>query len=206
MNGVRPTPVRLTVVYRSVKPEATIGQFRTFLRQRLPSSVLPEQAISDLYEQYSQDQFNLQDRGYLARVHPLELWLVGYLRHHPDATLNEVVKASAKERQEVYAWLFKTKAQAAQDKRIAMLMEIEAFNEIHNQWKRLGYPFGSLVPSYATAIGVSGDRPAALAELIGIISERRLAPADGPRRRAALSQPGRRTRRSSDPRRQRPSR
>ena len=50
-----------------------------------------------------------------------------------------------------------------------MLMEIEAFSEIHSQWKRLGYPFGSLVPSYASAIGVSGDRPAALAELIGII-------------------------------------
>ena len=48
-----------------------------------------------------------------------------------------------------------------------------------SKWKRsprststgsaLGYPFGALVPSYATAIGVSGDRPAALAELMGII-------------------------------------
>jgi hypothetical protein len=33
----------------------------------------------------------------------------------------------------------------------------------------LGYPFNSLVPSYATAIGSSADRPAALAELVGII-------------------------------------
>ena len=46
---------------------------------------------------------------------------------------------------------------------------MEAFTEIHKHWKRLGYPFGALVPSYATAIGVSGDRPAALAELMGII-------------------------------------
>lgn len=36
-------------------------------------------------------------------------------------------------------------------------------------WKREGYPFDSLVPSYATAIGVSGDTPAALADLMGII-------------------------------------
>ena len=36
-------------------------------------------------------------------------------------------------------------------------------------WKRLGYPFDSLVPSYATAIGSSADRPASLAELVGII-------------------------------------
>jgi membrane peptidoglycan carboxypeptidase len=46
---------------------------------------------------------------------------------------------------------------------------MEAFTEIHKHWKSLGYPFGALVPSYATAIGASGDRPAALAELIGVI-------------------------------------
>jgi membrane peptidoglycan carboxypeptidase len=33
----------------------------------------------------------------------------------------------------------------------------------------LGFPFQRLVPSYATAIGSSSDRPAALAELMGII-------------------------------------
>jgi membrane peptidoglycan carboxypeptidase len=33
----------------------------------------------------------------------------------------------------------------------------------------MGYPFDSLVPSYATALGASADRPAALAELMGII-------------------------------------
>lgn len=36
-------------------------------------------------------------------------------------------------------------------------------------WRRLGYPFQSLVPSLATAIGSSADRPEALAELMGII-------------------------------------
>jgi len=36
-------------------------------------------------------------------------------------------------------------------------------------WQRLGFPFDRLVPSYATAIGSSSDRPAALARLMGII-------------------------------------
>jgi len=36
-------------------------------------------------------------------------------------------------------------------------------------WKRLGYPFDNITPSYATAIGSSGDRPAALAELMSIL-------------------------------------
>jgi len=49
------------------------------------------------------------------------------------------------------------------------LLEDEAFKQIHTAWDRLGYPFGSLTPSYATSIGASGDRPAALAELMGIL-------------------------------------
>jgi hypothetical protein len=48
-------------------------------------------------------------------------------------------------------------------------LEIEAFQEVHKRWRRLGYPFSSLVPSYASAIGSSADRPAALAELMGIL-------------------------------------
>jgi membrane peptidoglycan carboxypeptidase len=50
-----------------------------------------------------------------------------------------------------------------------MMMEVEAFQEIHGAWRRLGYPFDSLVPSYATAIGSSADNPAGLAELVGIL-------------------------------------
>ena len=36
-------------------------------------------------------------------------------------------------------------------------------------WKQQGYPFARLVPSLATVIGSSGDRPDALATLMGII-------------------------------------
>ncbi len=49
------------------------------------------------------------------------------------------------------------------------MLEREAFLPIHQAWQRLGYPFSTLVPSYATAIGSSADRPSALAELMGII-------------------------------------
>jgi membrane peptidoglycan carboxypeptidase len=80
-----------------------------------------------------------------------------------------MLDASAAARQESYAWLFRTRHKSAQDKRIRILLEEEAFGRIHEAWRRLGYPFDSLVPSYATAIGSSADRPEALAELIGII-------------------------------------
>lgn len=113
---------------------------------------------------------SLVDRAYVARVHPLELWLVGFLQRQPDASLGEVIDASRAERQEAYTWLFRTRHRSAQDQRIRTLLESDAFTQIHRSWRRLGYPFESLTPSYASAIGAAGDRPAALAELIGIIA------------------------------------
>jgi membrane peptidoglycan carboxypeptidase len=56
---------------------------------------------------------------------------------------------------------------------------VEAYQEIGKSWRALGYPFASLTPSYASAIGASGDRPAALAQLIGLISSGgRMLPAE----------------------------
>src|SRR5262249_61682743 len=115
-------------------------------------------------------RFSLVGRGFRARVHPLELWLVTYLRQHPDAELSEVLSASAGERQTVYSWLFKTHRRHAQDKRIRNLLELQAFLEIQRGWQRLGYPFATVTPSLAAAIGSSGDPPAPLARLMGIIA------------------------------------
>jgi membrane peptidoglycan carboxypeptidase len=135
----------------------------------LPEASLNEAALARLYDEVSPQRLGLADRGYLAGVHPLELWVVGYLRQHADATFSQVADASVEERQEVYGWLFKTRHKSAQDSRIRQLLEAESFQGIYRAWKRLGYPFDSLVPSYATSIGASADRPAALAELMGIL-------------------------------------
>lgn len=169
LQGIRPTPRRLATVFRSLRPEADIAEFATFLRASLPSAAIPDAMLARLYKDYSLQRFDLADRGYIAGVHPLELWLVAYLRAQPGASLKQVVAASREERQAVYGWLFKTRRKGAQDRRIRALIELEAFMEIHKSWQRLGYPFASLTPSYATALGSSGDRPAALAELIGIL-------------------------------------
>ena len=56
---------------------------------------------------YGPERFSLADRGYLARVHPLELWLVGYLLEHPKASRREIFAAGAQARQDAYTWLFK---------------------------------------------------------------------------------------------------
>lgn len=168
-DGVSPNPTRLAVAFRSVAPQASEQEFSAFLKSRLPGSKLSDGALRDLFARYAIDAYPLHDRAYLCRLHPLELWLVGYLREHPGASHDEVVTASEQERQDAYAWLFKVRSKSRQDWRIQTLLELDAFQEIHARWKALGYPFESLVPSYATSIGSSADRPAALAELVGII-------------------------------------
>ncbi len=168
VNDVNLVPARLAVVFRSVKPDASLAEFSAFMKTQLERSI-DEDDIKSLYNKYSKSSYNLADRGYIARVHPLELWAVEYLMHNPEADYQELAKESAEERQAVYSWLFKTNREHAKDLRIKSLIEVEAFQEIHKSWQRLGYPFDYLTPSLATAIGVSGDRPAALAELMGII-------------------------------------
>jgi membrane peptidoglycan carboxypeptidase len=166
---MRPTPYRLAVAYRTVLPEGDLDGMLDFLEAKLPDEALAQVDIEKLYERYAPDKFDLADRGYLARVHPLELWLLRYMLEHRQASFEEVSRASATERQEVYQWLFRPKHKHAQDLRIRILLEVDAFVGVHKLWKRHGYPFPSLTPSLATSIGSSGDNPAALAELAGII-------------------------------------
>jgi hypothetical protein len=154
---------------RSVHPQDPIERFIWKMRDELPDAGLSERTITDLYEAYGVESMDLADRGYIARVHPLELWLVAFLSQNPQATLGQVFAASERERQVVYQWLFQTRHKNAQDRRIRTQLEIEAFTSIHEAWRQTGYPFDALVPSFATALGSSGDRPAALAELVGIL-------------------------------------
>ncbi|WP_458376432.1 transglycosylase domain-containing protein [Pseudomonas pergaminensis] len=173
LDSIRPTPIRLAAVHRYLLPEASQDSFNRFVRSHLVSAKsvekLSDERLARLYQDYRPGSYDLPDQGFIAKVHPLDLWLLGYLLNHPEATFSEVVKASQFERQEVYGWLFKSRHQSARDSRIRTMLEIEAFLDIHQRWQAVGYPFDHLVPSLATAIGSSGDRPAALAELMGII-------------------------------------
>lgn len=181
LDSLRVTPIRLAAVHRYLFPEADQATFNAFVRAHakpepgavkrppLKKDALTDKRLEDLYKAYGPGTYDLPDQGYIAKVHPLDLWLLGYLLKHPTASFQDAVLASHFERQEVYSWLFKSRHKGARDSRIRTMVEIEAFLDIHQRWKRVGYPFDHLVPSLATAIGSSGDRPAALAELVGII-------------------------------------
>jgi membrane peptidoglycan carboxypeptidase len=161
------TPRRVAAAYRAVRPEATFDDFKPWFVKRYPW--LEPELPGILFDKFEPSKFNWNDKAYLANIHPIEIWMVDYLRQNPGAKRDEVLKASKQVRTESYIWLLKSRNQARQNLRIKTLMEEEAFDEIHKRWKRQGYPFASLVPSLGTALGSSGDTPAALAELAGIV-------------------------------------
>lgn len=167
--GRRLTPQRLAWAFRTVDPDAGPEELEAYLLESSPETRLSERAAEDLYARADAEAYGWADRGYLAGVHPLELWVARYLVGRPEASRLEALEASAEVRQEVYAWLFAERRRAAQDRRIRTMIEAEAFAEIARDWQALGYPFVNLVPSYGSAIGSSGDRPSALAELAGIL-------------------------------------
>jgi membrane peptidoglycan carboxypeptidase len=165
--GSAPTLQRLAVIHRGLLPEAGYEAFDAFVEHHRAAT--PAAQRQRVYEAHAAGRYSLADRGYLARLHPLELEVAAHLARDPQATLAQVVDATAAQRLQAYDWLLRSGATGGQDSRIRTLLEVDAFEHVHAAWRRVGYPFDRLVPSYATAIGSSGDRPAALAELMGII-------------------------------------
>ncbi len=164
------TPRKIAVIDSMIRPNAAFEDFQEILNAELPLHKSSEKALQGIYQDIYKGNYNLQDRGYIAGVHPLELWLVAHRIQNPQSTFDQVMKGSVQARQEAYHWLFSSKDKLKQDRRIKIMLEQEAFGSLHQTWKQLGYPFESLKPTYATALGSSGDKPAALAELMSVLS------------------------------------
>ena len=143
-------------------------QLATWLNQRLPQPLSPV-VHQQLWQAYSNPQLTLADYGYLLSRHPLELWCAGQLTREPGLSWQEIIDRSGASRQLVAQWLFKTRNRKAQDQRLRIRIERDAFSRMAPYWQQLGFPFAHLVPSYALAIGSGADRPEALADLMGII-------------------------------------
>ncbi|HWP58573.1 MAG TPA: transglycosylase domain-containing protein [Candidatus Acidoferrales bacterium] len=134
--------------------------------------------VARLYRAYANPKLDLADFGYLLSIHPLHVWCAGELARKPEMTWEEVLNRSSAPRRTSYAWLLSPRNRRAQDLRLRIRFEKDAFERMTPYWQRLGFPFERLVPSYATAIGSSSDRPSALADLMGVIAD------DGVRRPA----------------------
>jgi membrane peptidoglycan carboxypeptidase len=133
--------------------------------------------VTRLMKAYSNPRLNLSDYAYLLSRDPLYVWCAEQMRRNKDAAFDDLYERSAEARKLASSWLFRGRNRRAQDLRLRIKIEADAFARMTPYWQRLAFPFEHLSPTYATAIGSSSDRPAALAELMGIILN------DGVRRR-----------------------
>ncbi len=163
------SPRHLTILHRAWRIPDLLGiDLAAWLRDRQVADVTSTK-IERLTRAYSNPDFTISDYGYLLSLHPLDVWLTGELLRQPQLTWADVLERSREARQVSSGWLFKTRNRRAQDRRLRVRIEEDAFERLTPYWRRLGFPFERLVASYATSIGSSGDRPAALADLVGII-------------------------------------
>lgn len=162
-------PVARTILFRSLEKEANYASYVLFMKTHEVGRPVSEERLKKLYDTYTPDKYSFEDRAYLSGINPMELWLLETWQKNPKASYRELMETSRPMRIASYGWLYKSGRKQAQDTRIRIMLEEDAFAHIHKRWARLGYPFDHLVPSYATAIGSSADRPGALAELVGII-------------------------------------
>ncbi len=135
---------------------------------RLHGADVKPAEVAKLAKAYSNPELTLADYGYLLGCHPLQVLAAGELSKQP-LSWEQLLAKSGPASEVSSTWLFKERNRRAQDLRLRIRIEQDAFARMTPYWRRLGFPFERLVPSYATAIGNSSDRPAALAELMGII-------------------------------------
>jgi hypothetical protein len=164
----RLTPLRLARVFRTLVPDGDATRLAEVLRRQPGELAARADNPEALFRRADPAKQSLEDVAYLAGINPLELWVAKHLRDHPGATWDDVVRESAAARADAYAWLFDDRGRA-QQRALDIALETEAFKRIQVSWRRLGYPYEDLVPSLATTIGSSGDRPDALSELMGIL-------------------------------------
>ena len=161
------TERRLTVLFFAWRIGTSESELKAWFDK---NKVGPTDAeVAKLFRAYHNPRLTLADYGYLLSLHPLDLWIAGEMRKEPNLAWEKLYAESAEARRVGSSWLLSDRNRRAQDLRLRIRMEKDAFTRMTPYWQRLGFPFKTMVPTYATAIGSSSDRPVALAELVGIL-------------------------------------
>jgi membrane peptidoglycan carboxypeptidase len=161
------TERRLTVLFFAWRIGTDEPALAAWLKKNQVS--VRDEDVGKLFRAYQNPRLTLVDHAYLLSLHPLDLWSASQYRKDPNLSWEKLFTSSSEARRHGSAWLLNPRNQRAQDLRLRIKIEKDAFGRMAPYWQRLGFPFKTMVPSYATAIGNSSDRPVALAELIGIL-------------------------------------
>jgi membrane peptidoglycan carboxypeptidase len=158
---------RLTILFYAWHIGNSEAELKTWLEKNKLRTA--DVDVAKLFRAYQNPRLTAVDYAYLLALHPLDLWCAGEFHKDPNLSWENLYAASGEARREGSAWLLNSHNRRAQDLRLRIRIERDAFIRMTPYWQRLGFPFKTIVPTYATAIGSSSDRPVALAELVGIL-------------------------------------
>src|SRR5262249_18271188 len=143
MLGSRSTsPRQLAMVFFAWNPSSDADALARWLQAR---GVTPSgDESSRLLKSYDPSRLNISDYGYLLNRHPLEVWVTGQLAADPQLSWDDLLKRSGAVREIASKWLFQTKNRRAQDLRLRIRIEEDAFARMTPYWQRLAFPFEHL--------------------------------------------------------------
>ncbi len=165
-------PAHIAALDRFINPARDLNGFTALLSDKTGADhqhLLTEGAFESLHRRYAADQYDLNDRAYITDIHPIELWLASEFIKNPTADYKTLRRGVVNMAPDIYKWLEKSDNEDRKNLYIYTMLEQDAFDVIHENWAAKGFPFPRLIPSFATSIGVSGDTPAALSTLMGIV-------------------------------------
>ena len=158
---------RLTVLFFAWRQGADVDALTAWLERHHVKTAKID--VPKLFRAYQNPRLTLVDYAYLLSMHPLDLWCASEFYKDADLPWEKLYASSTEARRLGSVWLLSSRNRRAQNVRLRIRIERDAFTRLTPYWQRLGFPFKTMVPSYATAIGSSSDRPVALAELVGIL-------------------------------------
>ncbi len=161
------SPRHLAIVFFAWRQGSSEEELAAWLRAH--GVQLQPSEVRRLFRAYQNPRLTMSDYGYLLSRHPMDVWAAGRFAADGEVSWDQLRAEARPVTEEVSAWLLKGKNRRAQNLRLRIRIEEDAFARMTPYWQRLGFPFSRLVPSLATAIGNSSDRPMALAEFMGIL-------------------------------------
>ena len=150
---------------------ADAGSFITRDPASLPEGMREAYAEARLKLSRGGIPLSIADAAYLSRANPVAIWMARTLSQDPGLSPERLTAAAVAAEAEIHRWAHARRApRRAINPRVRAELERRAFLKLARLWTAQGYPYTNLVPSYGTALGSSGDRPGALAELAGAVA------------------------------------
>jgi len=132
----------LTMLFLAWNPDADANRLAQWLESQ--GAAVSSDESARLVKSYDPARLNISDYGYLLSRHPLDIWCAGQVLQDPGISWDELLRRSSRVRETASSWLFKTRNRRAQDLRLRIRFEEDAFRRMTPYRQRLGFPLITL--------------------------------------------------------------